>query len=88
MDFYAPDILTHGVQNGAVGGVSQIVRAGEGFVAAGDLETKVGFLEGHVGIQTQGAAESVKPGAEVRGGGGNADGDTIHDMNSPCGNAE
>ena len=61
VNFDPPDFLTHGVQHGTVGGVGQIVRAGELLVAAGDLQSGVGFLEGDIGIQAQGAAEGVKP---------------------------
>ena len=78
VNFHAPDFLAQGTQHGAVGGVGQIVRPRVGFVAAGDLQTGIGFFKGDVGVQAQGAAEGVKPGAEVCGGGGNADGNSFH----------
>ena len=78
VNFYAPDLLAEGGQHGAEGGVGHVVRAGVGLVAAGDLQTGVGFFKSNVGVQAQGTAEGVKPGAEVRGGGGNADGNSFH----------
>ena len=78
VDFHAPHFLAHGVQHGAVGGVGQIVRAGEGFVAAGDLQTGVRLLKGHVRIQAQGAPEGIKPRPQVGGGCRHPDGYLIH----------
>ena len=62
VDFHTPDFLTHGIQHGAVGGVGQVVRAGEFFVAAGDFQTGFRFFKGNVGVQAQSAAEGVKAG--------------------------
>ena len=80
VDFYAPDFLTEGGQHGAVGYVGKIVGTGEGFVAAGDLQTAVRFFEGDVGIQAQGHAEGVEAGAEVRCGGRHTDGYSFHNV--------
>ena len=63
VDFHAPDFLAHGVQYGAVGGIGQVVRAGEFFVAAGNFQTGLRLFKGNVGVQAQGAAEGVKAGA-------------------------
>ena len=62
VDFHTPDFLAHGVQHGAVGGVGQVVRAGEFFVAAGDFQAEFRFFKGNVGVQAQSAAEGVKAG--------------------------
>ena len=78
VDLNAPDLLAHGAQHRAVGGIGQVVRAGVGLVAAGDLQPRVGFLEGYIGVQVEGAAEGVKARAQIGGGGGDADGNTIH----------
>ena len=41
----------------------EVIRAGKFLIAAGDLQAAFRFLKGHIGIQAQGAAESVKAGA-------------------------
>ena len=74
VNFYAPDLLAEGGQHGAEGGVGHVVRAGVGLVAAGDFKAHVGLLEGHIGVQAQGAAEGVEPRPQVGGGSGNANG--------------
>ena len=78
MDFYAPDLLAEGGQHGAVRGVGQIVRPGEGFVAAGDLQPGIRLLKGHVRIQAQGAPEGIKPRPQVGGGCRHPDGYLVH----------
>ena len=78
VNLHATDFLAERSQHSAVRHISQIVGTGEFLRAAGDLQTKIRFLKGHIGIKTQCAAKGVKAGAKVGGGGRHTDGYSFH----------
>ena len=78
VDFNATDLLAEGCQHGAVGGVGHIVRTRVSLVTAGDQEACIGLFKGHIGVEVQGAAEGIKAGAQIGGGGGHTDGYSFH----------
>ena len=83
MDLYTPDFLAEGCQHGAVGFVGQIVRTGEFFCASGDLQTLIGLLKGHIGMQLQSTAKSVKTGTQVGRSGRHTNGYFFHNLTIP-----
>ena len=74
VDLYTPDLLAERGQHGAVRGIGQVVRPCKCLIAAGNLQPFLRFFEGHIGVQAQRAAESIKPGSQVGRGGRHADG--------------
>ena len=76
--FYRDGKARHGqtqrVHDAAVGHNGQVFLVAELLLAAGKLQAGGGFCKGEGVIKLQRAAEGVKAGADIGGGGGNADG--------------
>ena len=78
VNFDTAQFFAHGGQRSAVGNIGEVIRAGEFLGAAGDFKAAICFFEGDIGIQAQGAAKSVKTGAEIGGGRRHTNGYSFH----------